>query len=95
MVNFTNIILCVIIPITPEKKGLKGGKTHLKCVFMKTKNNKETKRIEYIIALVILIFTCELMFQFNNMLIKFLGICILPIIITYGILLIRNEQKEI
>ena len=57
---------------------------------MKTVINDRTK---YVTAILLLIFICEIMFQINNKIIQIMGICILPIIIVYGILLFKNENN--
>ena len=59
---------------------------------MKTVKNK---RFKYLTAIVILIFMFELMLQFDNRIVQGLGIGIIPIIVIYGILFIRNEQRQI
>lgn len=62
------------------------------CVFMKT---AETKRSKYLIALSILIFVCEILLKFNNKIMQCFGICTLPIIVVYGVLLFKNEKSKI
>lgn len=66
--------------------------THSKCEFMKTIINNQKK---YLIAIISLIFICEIMLGTNNEIVQVLGICIIPIICIYGILLIKNECKNI
>ena len=62
------------------------------CEFMKTAINDRTK---YITAILLLVFICEIMFNSNIKIIQMMGICILPIIIIYGILLFKNEKNKI
>lgn len=62
----------------------------LRCEFMKTVIND---RARYITAILSLIFICEVMFQINNKIIQSLAICILPMIVVYGVLLFKNENK--
>ena len=59
---------------------------------MKTVINDRTK---YVTAILSLIFICEIMFHTNNRIIQTFGMCILPIIIVYGILLFKNEKNKI
>ena len=58
-------------------------------------NTIKNKRIKYLLSLLILIFICEIMLQIDNKIVQCFGICILPIIVTYGILLFKNEQSQI
>jgi len=58
---------------------------------MKTVINERTK---YIINILVLVLVCETMLQINNKLIQFLGICILPIILIYGVLLFKHEKNK-
>ena len=59
---------------------------------MKTVINDREK---YITAILLLIFICEVMFHSANKIIQLFGICILPIIIVYTILLFKNEKNRI
>jgi len=52
-----------------------------------------SNRAKYITAILSLIFICEIMFHINNKIIQIFGICILPMIFVYGILLFKNEEK--
>ena len=47
------------------------------------------------ITLATLIVICELLLKIDNKFIQSLGILILPFIIYFGYLLIRNDQKKI
>ena len=58
---------------------------------MKTKN----RRTKYLISILVSIFMAEFLLQFDNKIIQCLGICVLPIIVIYSVLLIRNEQQKI
>ena len=55
----------------------------------------KTQRTKYLIAILISIFMAEFLLQFDNKIIQCLGICVLPIIVIYSVLLIRNEQQKI
>lgn len=59
---------------------------------MKTIISKQKK---YFIAILSLIFICEIMLGSNNKIIQSLGICIIPIIFVYGVLLYKNEKESI
>jgi hypothetical protein len=50
-------------------------------------------RAKYITAILSLTFICEIMFHINNKIIQSIGICILPMIFVYGVLLFKNEKK--
>jgi len=50
-------------------------------------------RAKYITAILSLTFICEIMFHTNNKIIQILGMCILPAIIIYGILLFKSENN--
>ena len=59
---------------------------------MKTIRNN---RIKYLLAMIVLIFFAELLLKFDNMIIQCFGICVLPVIAVDGVLLFKNEQKQI
>ena len=58
---------------------------------MKTIISKQKK---YLVAILLLIFICEIMLGSNNTIIQGLGICVMPMIVVYGILLYKNEKEN-
>ena len=51
-------------------------------------------KVKYITAILSLTFICEIMFHINNRIIQTFGMCILPMIFVYGILLFKDEKKS-
>lgn len=47
------------------------------------------------ITMFVLIVVCEILLRIDNKIIQFLGICLLPFIILFGFLLIKNDQKNV
>ena len=70
-------------------KFMKGGNTFL-CEHMKTAIKKQNK---YLITMLMLIFICEIMLQVNNNVLQILGICIVPFIVVFGVLLLTSDKK--
>ena len=46
-------------------------------------------------TLLCLILFCELLLKIDNKIIQSIGIILTPFIVTFGVLLIRNDQKKI
>lgn len=59
---------------------------------MKKLKNKQKK---YFLIMLSLIAICEILLRIDNTVVQLLGICIAPIIVIYGILLLKNDQKSI
>lgn len=47
------------------------------------------------ITMFVLIVACEILLRIDNKIIQSLGICLLPFIILFGFLLLKNDQKNI
>ena len=57
---------------------------------MDTIINNKTKNL---LAIFILVFICEILLHFNNIIMQGLGICIFPIIFIYVILFYKSINK--
>lgn len=53
-----------------------------------------SKQKNCLLTLIILIVICELLLKIDNKIIQSLGICIIPFIVMFGFLLIKNDQKK-
>jgi len=59
---------------------------------MKTEQDKQVKNI---LSILVSILICEVMLNLNNIFFQLIGVCILPIIIVYGVFLFKNEMGNI
>lgn len=53
------------------------------------------KQKKYFLIMLALIAICEILLRIDNTVVQFLGVCIAPIIVIYGILLLKSDQKSI
>lgn len=54
-----------------------------------------SKQKNCFLSLLILILICELLLKIDNKIIQSIGIVLTPFIVIFGVLLIRNDQKEL
>lgn len=53
-----------------------------------------SKQKNCLIAMIILIVVCEILLKVDNKIIQSIGICLTPIIVYLGLLLIKKDQKK-
>lgn len=46
------------------------------------------------ISMAILIVLCEILLRIDNRIIQLFGVCLTPIIIMFGFMLLKNDQKK-
>ena len=47
-----------------------------------------------LIAMILLIVVCEISLRVDNMVVQSFGICLVPFIILFGLLLMMNDKKK-
>jgi len=54
-----------------------------------------SKQRNCLITMLVLIAACELLLKMDNIIFQSFGICLAPFILCFGLLLFRNDKKDI